>query len=93
MTIVIRTASGTSVSDSGFGSASASTRRLPACHPFAASTGFVAPAVNFALQFQGREESAMEDHEHAENDPTEGGAAVTAEDGSNVVSVDFSRKK
>jgi uncharacterized protein len=59
--------------------------------PFAAITGFVDPAVNFALQFQAQgEDSAMEDHEQAQNDPP---AAEPIEDGSNVVSVDFSRKK
>lgn len=59
--------------------------------PFAAITGFVDPAVNFALQFQAQpEEGAVEDHERAENDAP-GGEPV--EDGSNVVSVDFSRKK
>ena len=59
--------------------------------PFAAITGFVDPAVNFALQFQAQgEDGALEDHERAENDPP---AAEPVEDGSNVVSVDFSRKK
>jgi hypothetical protein len=59
--------------------------------PFAAITGFVDPAVNFQLQFQAQgEEGALDDHEHAENDPP---AAEPIEDGSNVVSVDFSRKK
>jgi uncharacterized protein len=59
--------------------------------PFAAITGFVDPAVNFALQFQAQgEDSAMEDHEQAQNDPP---AAEPIEDGSNVVSIDFSRKK
>jgi uncharacterized protein len=59
--------------------------------PFAAITGFVDPAVNFALQFQAQgEESALEDHEQAQNDPP---VAEPIEDGSNVVSVDFSRKK
>lgn len=59
--------------------------------PFAAVTGFVDPAVNFALQF-----SAQVD----EDDPAEAGAAENdaplaepIEDGSNVVSVDFTRKK
>jgi uncharacterized protein len=63
--------------------------------PFAAITGFVDPAVNFALQFQAQgEEGSPEDHERAENDQPAGeGAAVATEDGSNVVSVDFSRKK
>jgi hypothetical protein len=59
--------------------------------PFSAITGFVDPAVNFALQFQAQgEEAALEDHERAENDPP---LAEPIEDGSNVVSVDFSRKK
>jgi uncharacterized protein len=59
--------------------------------PFAAITGFVDPAVNFALQFQAQAEEAPQEHEEAENDhpPT----PQPAGDGSNVVSVDFSRKK
>ena len=58
--------------------------------PFAAVTDFVDPAVDFSLKFQANAvEPAHEEHEEAENDtpPTE------AEDGSNVVSVDFTRKK
>ena len=59
--------------------------------PFAAITGFVDPAVNFQLQFQAQgEDGTLDDHEHAENDPP---PAEPIEDGSNVVSVDFSRKK
>ena len=59
--------------------------------PFAAITGFVDPAVNFALQFQAQvEEAEPQGHEQAENDPP---AAEPIEDGSNVVSVDFKRKK
>jgi hypothetical protein len=59
--------------------------------PFSAITGFVDPAVNFALQFQATaEEGDPQAHETAENDPP---AAEPVEDGSNVVSVDFSRKK
>lgn len=57
--------------------------------PFAAITAFVDPAVNFALQFQvqgGGEDP--EPHEEAEND-----APTAAEDGSNVVTVDFGKKK
>ena len=57
--------------------------------PFSAITAFVDPAVNFALQFQvqgGGEEP--EPHEEAEND-----APTAAEDGSNVVTVDFGKKK
>ena len=58
--------------------------------PFAAVTDFVDPAVDFSLKFQANaSEQAPEDHEQAENDapPSE------AEDGSNVVNVDFTRKK
>jgi hypothetical protein len=59
--------------------------------PFAAITGFVDPAVNFALQFQAQaEETGPQAHEEAENDHP---VAAVVEDGSNVVSVDFSRKK
>jgi hypothetical protein len=59
--------------------------------PFGAITGFVDPAVNFALQFQAQaEEAGPQRHDEAENDPP---AAEPVEDGSNVVSVDFSRKK
>jgi uncharacterized protein len=59
--------------------------------PFSAITGFVDPAVNFALQFQAQsDEAGLGDHEEAENDHPSGEAV---EDGSNVVSVDFSRKK
>lgn len=59
--------------------------------PFAAITGFVDPAVNFALQFQALSEGGgPETADHAENDPPE---AEPIEDGSNVVAVDFKRKK
>ncbi|MBV9840444.1 MAG: hypothetical protein JOY99_02730 [Sphingomonadaceae bacterium] len=59
--------------------------------PFAAVTGFVDPAVNFALQFQAQaEEGEPESTNTAGNDAP---AAVSVEDGSNVVSVDFTRKK
>src|SRR5688500_15317776 len=52
--------------------------------PFSAITGFVDPAVNFALQFQAQaEESGPQGHEAAENDPS---AAEPIEDGSNVES-------
>ena len=58
--------------------------------PFAAVTGFVDPAVNFALQFQAQaDEAEPEAAAEAGNDTP----AVTTEDGSNVVSVDFTRKK
>jgi hypothetical protein len=59
--------------------------------PFSAITGFVDPAVNFALQFQAQaDDDDLQEHEEAENDHP---AAEPVEDGSNVVSVDFSRKK
>ena len=59
--------------------------------PFSAVTGFVDPAVNFALQFQAQIEEGDEPETAAEagNDAP----AITKEDGSNVVSVDFTRKK
>ena len=66
--------------------------------PFAAITAFVDPAVDFGLQFQAMSgDDPPEPHEEAENDgsgengedtPPEG-----SEDGSNVVTVDFGRKK
>jgi len=59
--------------------------------PFAAVTGFVDPAVNFALQFQAQGEHADDSHHDApQNDAP---VQAPAEDGSNVVSVDFTRKK
>ena len=60
--------------------------------PFAAVTDFVDPAVDFSLKFQasGAENDGHEEHEEAENDAPD---APVAEDGSNVVSVDFTRKK
>src|SRR5687768_3072421 len=58
--------------------------------PFAAVTQFHDPAVEFSLTFQANAEPLREEHEEAENDAPGGEAA---EDGSNVVSVDFTRKK
>jgi hypothetical protein len=59
--------------------------------PFDAITGFVDPAVNFALQFQAQADDAgVQAHDEAENDRP---VAEPVEDGSNVVSVDFKRKK
>jgi hypothetical protein len=58
--------------------------------PYAAVTAFVDPSVNFALQFQVQDEAAPpETTEPAENDQPPPGAS----DGSNVVAVDFKRKK
>ena len=66
----------------------ASTLRVP----FAAVTDFVDPAVDFSLKFQasGAEGDGHEEHDEAQNDAP---VAPPAEDGSNVVSVDFTRKK
>ena len=64
--------------------------------PFAAVTQFHDPAVEFALTFHAdAAEAPQEEHEQAENDAPESQPADDAprEDGSNVVSVDFTRKK
>ncbi|WP_448502454.1 SspB family protein [Sphingomonas sp.] len=59
--------------------------------PFSAITGFHDPAVNFELRFQATEEPQdSEPFDPAENDAE---TRVAAEDGSNVVAVDFKRKK
>lgn len=65
--------------------------------PFAAITAFVDPAVDFGLQFQAvASQFEHEPHDDAENDSQERESAprvTSTEDGSNVVSVDFGRKK
>jgi len=59
--------------------------------PFAAVTDFVDPAVDFSLKFQASgADEPREEHEPAENDAPAGEPAA---DGSNVVNVDFTRKK
>lgn len=58
--------------------------------PFAAVTDFVDPAVDFSLKFQANAPGDHEEHDEAENDAP---VAAPAEDGSNVVSVDFTKKK
>jgi hypothetical protein len=59
--------------------------------PFAAITAFVDPSVDFGLQFQVDEvEQSPAPHDAAENDQP---VAVGSDDGSNVVTVDFGRKK
>jgi hypothetical protein len=59
--------------------------------PFSAITGFHDPAVNFELRFQAQEGAEEgEPHDEAEND---GPSVKPVDDGSNVVSVDFKRKK
>jgi uncharacterized protein len=80
------------VRDSGF-EVGLSFNQAPAklAIPFSAITAFVDPAVDFALQFHARaEEAGLDEPERAENDPP---VAEPIEDGSNVVSVDFKRKK
>lgn len=86
------------VSDDGF-SVGLSFNQIPAklSVPFAAITAFVDPAVDFGLQFQASiAEMAPEEHEDAENDLVESPTSQDGDDdgdGSNVVTVDFGRKK
>jgi hypothetical protein len=62
--------------------------------PYSAITGFHDPAVNFELRFQAQEDAdGPEPHDEAENDGPAAVVAAPVEDGSNVVSVDFKRKK
>lgn len=71
--------------------------------PYAAITAFVDPAVDFGLQFQASATDVEhEEHEDAENDGAgqigsdaskDGNPADGDDDGSNVVTVDFGRKK
>jgi len=62
--------------------------------PFAAVTQFHDPAVEFALTFQANAaEVPHEEHEQAGNDAPDIAAEAPKDDGSNVVSVDFTRKK
>lgn len=82
------------VDESGF-TVGLSFNQLPAKLdiPFSAITAFVDPAVDFGLQFQAMvPDAAPEPHEPAENDAPEG-EAKGSDDGSNVVTVDFGRKK
>ena len=59
--------------------------------PYAAITAFVDPSVDFGLQFQVSDDDAVEPepHDEADNDRPE----VISEDGSNVVTVDFGKKR
>jgi hypothetical protein len=64
--------------------------------PFSAITAFVDPAVDFGLQFQAAvPDMEPEPHDSAENDSPEDGDKPPEGDGdgSNVVTVDFGRKK
>ena len=59
--------------------------------PFGAVTDFVDPAVDFSLKFHASgAEDEPEEHDRAENDPPD---VEIRDDGSNVVSVDFTKKK
>lgn len=86
------------VSDSSF-SVGLSFNQIPAKLdiPFSAITAFVDPAVDFGLQFQAvAQQEDHEPHDDAENDSSErdGDSRVSStDDGSNVVTVDFGKKK
>lgn len=84
------------VSDDGF-SVGLSFNQIPAklVIPFSAITAFVDPAVDFGLQFQAVENDIEPPpHDDAENDTPETETGTTGgDDGSNVVTVDFGRKK
>jgi len=58
--------------------------------PFSAITAFVDPAVDFGLQFQAIvPDDVPPPHDDAENDSP----VISSDDGSNVVTVDFGKKK
>ena len=81
------------VSDNGF-SVGLSFNQMPSVLriPFSAITAFVDPAVDFGLQFQSTlPDLPPEPHDEAENDSPDN--EPVADDGSNVVTVDFGRKK
>lgn len=85
------------VTDQGFG-VGLSFNQIPAKLeiPFSAITAFVDPAVDFGLQFQ----ATVDDEDGGDHDPDNDGAErdgasriTSTDDGSNVVSVDFGKKK
>lgn len=90
------------VTDEGF-SVGLTFNQIPAnlVIPFSAITAFVDPAVDFGLQFQAiADDDEAEPHEAAGNDSPEATDSepsekpgVESSDGSNVVTVDFGRKK
>ncbi len=62
--------------------------------PFSAITAFVDPSVDFGLQFQSAmPDLAPEPHEDAENDSPGNASDPSTDDDSNVVTIDFGRKK
>jgi uncharacterized protein len=87
-----------SVSEAGFSVGLSFNQRAASLEiPFSAITAFVDPAVDFGLQFQavtgGQNHEA---HDEAENDGSDGDAVTReepGEDGSNVVTIDFGKKK
>ena len=83
------------VTDSGF-SVGLSFNQLPSKLdiPFSAITAFVDPAVDFGLQFQAvATDHDPAPHEDAENDTPDDTPPTGSDDGSNVVTVDFGKKK
>lgn len=85
------------VGENGF-SVGLSFNQIPAklSIPFAAITAFVDPAVDFGLQFQASvAEMAPEEHADPENDSQDNGEGPDngGDEGSNVVTIDFGRKK
>ena len=89
------------VTDTGF-SVGLSFNQIPSKLeiPFSAITAFVDPAVDFGLQFQAAvDDDDPAEHDDAENDAPDGEErrsvedVAKSEDGSNVVTVDFGRKK
>lgn len=86
------------VSEEGF-SVSLSFNQVPAklVVPFSAITAFVDPAVDFGLQFQAMADDEGEDMAgpvgNDESDRDLASRVTPSEDGSNVVSVDFGKKK
>ena len=86
------------VTDRGF-SVGLSFNQMPSklVVPFAAITAFVDPAVDFGLQFQSVDaDQSAAPHDDAQNDapePADAASVAVADDGSNVVTVDFGRKK
>jgi hypothetical protein len=87
-----------SVSEAGFSVGLSFNQRASSLEiPFSAITAFVDPAVDFGLQFQAVAGTPNhESHDAAENDGHETTTAErgdTADDGSNVVTIDFKKKK
>ena len=87
-----------SVSEAGFSVGLSFNQRATSLEiPFSAITAFVDPAVDFGLQFQAvTGDQRHESHDQAENDGSDGDAIAQdepGEDGSNVVTIDFGKKK